>query len=109
MPEHMKFPILIVCPKCGVPLASSDRCGCDAQTRLADWEGIPRTLFGQDYWGESSRDKMVRALQLMDQMQWKEALSREMGDDPVHRHLTTQVGPDVVYQFPWNDIGSVLD
>jgi SAM-dependent methyltransferase len=103
------FPVPLVCPGCGAPLQPKGSCPCPAGTRLETWHGLPRTLFGQSYWGEFPRDTLAEVLALMEAMPWRDALRRAAGDEAVYRHLTSGVGADFLYGMPWERIETVLD
>jgi SAM-dependent methyltransferase len=103
------FPVNLVCFNCDSPLAPGQWCSCGARSKLEIWNGIPRTLFGQPYWGECSQETMNQLLGLLDQIHWREALDRVAKGQPVQRHLTASIGPDFIYSFPWQDITTVLD
>lgn len=105
---NLKCPIALVCPKCQRDLVfDGTSCACGAPIGLE--EGIPRLLFGQDYWGETSRDKMNRILSEVPRVGWRMALSTVVHDEPVHRHLTSGIRADLLHALPWNSIGNVLD
>lgn len=106
--EPRSFPAKLVCPACAQALDDEDRCGCE-QTRLQWWHGLPRTLFGQDYWGETSQAKMQCVLSMLESTPWREALRNVAGDEAVYRHLTEEIGTDFVYSMPWDRIQSVLE
>lgn len=103
-----KFPLPIVCPKCRQNIGQA-RCRCPAATELKWESGIPRTLFGQKYWGETSSEKMRQVLDLTSTMHWKDALAAVVKGEAVETHLLEPVGPDVVHAFPWSEIKTVLD
>jgi SAM-dependent methyltransferase len=84
-------------------------CACAAATRLEVWQGIPRLLFGQKYWGECSSEKMARILERMDEVPWKDALAEVVPDEPVQRHLCSTIGVDFVHGMPWDNIDTVLE
>src|ERR1700756_1060266 len=86
------FPVALVCPGCGEPLQPDCPCPCPAGTRLAEWHGLPRTLFGQSYWGECGRDTVAEVLAQMERLPWREALRQAAGAEAVYRHLTDGVG-----------------
>jgi SAM-dependent methyltransferase len=102
------FPVPLVCPACTKRFDDEDRCACQVP-RLEWWHGVPRTLFGQSYWGETSLSHMREVLDLMGSMPWREALRRVCGNEPVYRHLTAGVGVDIVYGMPWDNINTVLE
>lgn len=102
------FPVPLVCPGCAQPFDEEDSCAC-ATPRLEWWHGLPRTLFGQSYWGETSQANMHRVLDLLDTTPWREALRQVAGDEAVYHHLTSDIGPDFVYGMPWDKIRTVLE
>lgn len=101
-------PVEIVCPSCKQPLHEPG-CECSAGTRLEFDGGIPRLLFGQKYWGETSSANMARILELMETRHWREAVKTVAGKEAVHMHLNAPVGPDISHALPWQDIKTVLD
>ena len=103
-----RFPVSLICPACKQALEAPG-CGCPAGTRLTFENGMPRTLFGQKYWGETSSAKMARIVELTKSMHWTEALERVAKGVPMTEHLTASVGPDIVHSFPWHSIETVLD
>jgi SAM-dependent methyltransferase/aminoglycoside phosphotransferase (APT) family kinase protein len=102
------FPAPLVCPACQAP-AQVGTCSCAAQTRLELDHDIPRFLFGQKYWGETSSANMARVLDLADSMHWSDALAVVCKGEAVNDHLHAEVGPDFVYAMPWTEIDTVLD
>jgi SAM-dependent methyltransferase len=70
---------------------------------------VPRTLFGQQYWGETSSRTMTRILELTNTMPWRHAIAAAAKGEPVEKHLSETVGPDVIHAFPWGQIETVLD
>jgi SAM-dependent methyltransferase/thiamine kinase-like enzyme len=106
--EPRSFPVLLTCPECARPFADEVRCICTTQ-RLEWWHGLPRTLFGQAYWGETSRENMHQLLDLLDTTPWRDALRRVAGNEPVYRHLMEEIGTDFVYSMPWDKIRTVLE
>jgi SAM-dependent methyltransferase len=106
---ELRFPVDLICPSCGRVLTPAERCACPAGTTLQLWNGIPRLLFNQNYWGECSHAKMNALLARMDKVHWKQALKEIVPDEPVRAHLTNPIGTDFVYSMPWNEIETVLD
>lgn len=102
----LAFPLPLACPRCGAPLSPCSPCPCPAQTRLEAYHGIPRTYFGEDYWGECSREELGRILGLLDTTPWAEAVRREAA--PVAEHLLGPIGPDFLYGLPWEQMRRVL-
>jgi SAM-dependent methyltransferase len=70
---------------------------------------VPRTLFGQQYWGEFPHEKINALLSLTADMHWRDALKEVAGAEPVYRHLTADVGADFIYGMPWEEIETALD
>ncbi len=103
------FPLPLCCPECGAPIGDENRCSCVELSRLQWHHGIPRTLFGQSYWGETSRQNMHKVLALLERMPWREALKEVLPHEGLYRHLLKEVGPDFVYSMPWNEIRTVLE
>ncbi|HEX4048156.1 MAG TPA: hypothetical protein VH309_10000, partial [Elusimicrobiota bacterium] len=108
-PAKRAFPVPLVCPSCGAALTQDSACACPAATRLESWNGIPRLLFGQGYWGECSSEKMAEILRRMDAVPWREALQDTVPNEPFREHLTGSIGPDFVHGLPWGEIETVLD
>lgn len=108
VPGIQPFPVPLVCAVCANAFDDEGRCSC-REPRLEWWEGIPRTLFGQDYWGETSQSKMHEVLDLMGSMPWRQALEEICGNEDVYRHLTGEVGADIAYGLPWDSIHTVLE
>jgi SAM-dependent methyltransferase len=107
--QAFQFPVPLVCPVCQASLSTVGSCYCGENTKLEMWNGLPRTLFGQNYWGECSKEKMLEILETMGNVHWIEALKKVVPDEPVRRHLLTQIGPDFLYGMPWDKIRTVLD
>ena len=103
-----EFPVPLLCPACGAALAPG-RCACAAGTRLAIEGGIPRLLFGQKYWGETSSENMQRILDLTRQMPWRDALQTVVPDERVVGHLLSDIRADFVHAMPWSEIRTALD
>jgi SAM-dependent methyltransferase len=103
------FPVPLVCPGCGAPLRPHGTCSCPAGTRLEVWHGLPRTLFGQSFWGECGQEKMAEVLAGMERTPWREALRQAAGDEAVYQHLISGIGADFLYSMPWDRIETVLD
>jgi SAM-dependent methyltransferase len=108
-PVDLVFPVPLVCPSCGVRLAADAACACAAATRLETWNGMPRLLFGQRYWGECSSEKMAEILRRMDAAPWRRVLSEVVPGEDVEKHLTAFIGPDFVHGMPWDEVKTVLD
>ena len=109
-PERLAvFPVSLICHHCGTVLRPNSACGCEKVTRLEEWNGLPRLLFGQEYWGECNQEKMTTIIGALDKYHWKEALEKVVPDQSVLRHLTAGVGPDFIYGLPWDSIETVLD
>src|SRR6266702_3508382 len=68
------FPVRLVCPSCKSSLQLGRQCPCSANTRIELWKGIPRSYFGQEYFGECSPKVMKNALALLESHHWKAAL-----------------------------------
>ncbi len=109
LPERRTFPVPLVCPDCARPLDEDHRCGGGDGPRLQWWHGLPRTLFGQSYWGETSRETMRRLLDLLPATPWREALRQAARDEAVTKHLLQEIGADFVYGMPWDRIRTVLE
>lgn len=107
-PPLPNFPVPLVCPTCAHPLAETP-CSCGSGIRLSWEHGLPRTLFGQRYWGETSSEKMAQILALSERMHWRQALATAVPGEAVEAHLKAPIGPDFVYAIPWDDISTVLD
>ena len=103
------FPLPLCCPQCAELFSDENRCACVGSPRLQWHHGIPRTLFGQSYWGETSSENMQTIMGLLDRMPWREALKEVVAHEGLYRHLLEEVGPDFVYGLPWNDIRTVLE
>ena len=103
------FPIPIVCPHCHASLALEHSCRCAERPVVGDHKGIPRLLFGQKYWGETSSAKMARILELTEKMHWEAALRSVLGTAPLYAHLTAPIRADFLHAMPWNRINTVLD
>jgi SAM-dependent methyltransferase len=101
------FPVPLVCPTCKTGMSTEKQCTCRIASTLEYWNGIPRMLFGQKYWGECSSEKMSRILNRMGMHPWRQVIEEE--SPIVHKHLSSKIGPDFVYGMPWNEIESVLD
>jgi SAM-dependent methyltransferase len=102
------FPVPLVCPTCAHPFTPDDHCECD-DAKLSWWHGLPRTLFGQDYWGETSQATMERLLKLIDTTPWRDALVQVAESEPITKHLLEEIGTDFVYSMPWDRIRTVLE
>jgi SAM-dependent methyltransferase/aminoglycoside phosphotransferase (APT) family kinase protein len=107
--REASMPVALVCPGCGRALEWHKPCPCPARSRLESWQGLPRTLFEQKYWGECDQQTMSAVLDLMETTPWRQALKQVAGDQPVYHHLTSEIGPDFVHAMPWDRIGTVLD
>ena len=103
------FPVPLVCPNCGDNLIPEQVCGCPAHTALEIWQGVPRILFGQKYWGECSSEELRAVLDRMETMSWQQALRAVLGGKPVYKHLTSRIAADFIYSLPWDEISDVLD
>jgi SAM-dependent methyltransferase len=108
---EFSFPVPLVCPKCDAALLESRDAICSCGTRFELWNGIPRLLFGQRYWGECSSEQMAAILKRMDEVHWRQALKDVAGGEAVERHLSADIGTDFVFSMPDNietalDIGS---
>src|SRR5215212_2329321 len=108
-PAVHSFPLPLACPSCGEALMSAQPCACAAATRVEGWQGIPRLLFGQQYWGECSSEKMARILARMDEIHWRAALEEVVPNEPLQRHLCNPIGADFVHGMPWGEIDKVLE
>ncbi len=106
---RIAFPVELVCPACQRPFDGLGPCPCPAGQRLESFHGLPRTLFGQSYWGECSQERMHAILAATEHMHWKEALRQEAADEAVRQHLTRPIGADFLYGMPWDRIRTVLD
>ncbi len=102
------FPVPLVCPQCAQTFDDEKPCACGRQ-RLEWWHGLPRTLFGRSYWGETSQENMHRVLDLLETTPWRDALQQVAGDEAVYRHLMAEIGTDFVYSMPWDKIRTVLE
>jgi SAM-dependent methyltransferase len=71
--------------------------------------GMPRFLFGQRYWGETSSQKMRELLQEARKSNWRAALQRCVGDEPISKHLLSPIRADFLHAMPWDRIRNVLD
>jgi SAM-dependent methyltransferase len=71
--------------------------------------GMPRFLFGQRYWGETSSEKMRELLVEARKGDWRVALQRCVGDEPISRHLLSPIRADFLHAMPWDRIRNVLD
>lgn len=103
------FPVPIICPRCSAKLSDGECCSCTDRTRLKEHHGIPRVLFGQKYWGETSSANMRRILDLCTNISWREALRTVVGNTPLYSHLTAPIRADVLHAIPWTRIKTVLD
>jgi SAM-dependent methyltransferase len=106
---ELSFPVGVACPSCQEPLTLAGGCTCSTATRLEMWNGIPRLLFGQKYWGECSSEKMAQLLSRMDDVPWQEALKEVAPGEPVQRHLCSTIGVEFVHGMPWDKIDNVLE
>lgn len=102
------FPVALVCAACGAALALP-RCACAAATRMELEGGIPRLLFGQKYWGETSSANMAQILELTQRMHWRDALQSVVPNESVTGHLLSDVRADFVHAMPWSEIHTALD
>jgi SAM-dependent methyltransferase/aminoglycoside phosphotransferase (APT) family kinase protein len=103
------FPVALVCPSCGCTVVRSHRCTESGPLRAADYAGIPRFLFGQKYWGETSSDKMRQLLEGARHSDWRVILRRDLGNEPVSEHLLAPIRADFLHAMPWTSIRNVLD
>lgn len=102
------YPVTLVCNECGAVL-TPPRCACAAGTRMEMEDGIPRLLFGQQYWGETSSANMAQILELTKRMHWQDALRTVVPNESVTGHLLSDVRADFVHAMPWSEIRTVLD
>jgi SAM-dependent methyltransferase/aminoglycoside phosphotransferase (APT) family kinase protein len=103
-----QFPVPIVCSACGAEL-TPPRCTCAAGTHFTIERGIPRLLFGQKYWGETSSENMARILELTRSSHWRDALQSVVPDEAVTGHLLSDIRADFVHAMPWREIRTALD
>jgi SAM-dependent methyltransferase len=73
------------------------------------YSGMPRFLSGQRYWGETSSEKMRGLLQEARNGDWRAALQRCLGDEPISKHLLSPIRADFLHAMPWDRINNVLD
>ena len=73
------------------------------------YSGMPRFLFGQRYWGETSSEKMRELLQEARNSNWRAALQRCVADEPLSEHLLSPVRADFLHAMPWDRSRNVLD
>jgi SAM-dependent methyltransferase len=103
------FPAPLVCPVCGEGATSSSVCAGTGQPCMSVHFGIPRFLFGQEYWGETSSGKMRQLLAGAQSVPWRTALQRHAGDEPISQHLLSPIRADFLHAMPWDRIRTVLD
>jgi SAM-dependent methyltransferase len=72
-------------------------------------DGMPRFLFGQRYWGETSSEKMGELLQEARNSNWRAALQQCVGNEPISKHLLSPIRADFLHAMPWDRIRNVLD
>jgi|SRR5579883_233651 len=108
-PAGERFPVELICPKCGQPVVVGTPCAADVRPCAGDHAGMPRFLYGQDYWGETSSEKMRQLLAVAREISWRDALQRLLPDEPVTEHLLAPIRADFLHAMPWGSIRNVLD
>jgi SAM-dependent methyltransferase/aminoglycoside phosphotransferase (APT) family kinase protein len=104
-----EFPVALLCPRCGRRAVENLVCPETSSPCMTVSGGIPRFLFGQRYWGETSSEKMHQLLREARVGHWRMALQRCAGDEPISKHLLSAVRADFLHAMPWNRIRNVLD
>jgi SAM-dependent methyltransferase len=108
-PADGGFPVPLICPACGNAANPDSICVATGKPCVSHHLGIPRFLFGQPYWGETSSEKMARLLQRTRAEPWRSALREVVGDEPLYEHLLSAIRADALHAMPWNHIRMVLD
>jgi SAM-dependent methyltransferase len=101
------FPVPLICPKCSNAVEPNSLCAQTGRPCMEIYHGMPRFLFGQRYWGETSSDKMRQLLQEAAATSWRAAL--HTSNDPIAEHLLSPIRADFLHAMPWNRIRNVLD
>lgn len=107
--QRSGFPVSLVCPTCHKSATADSLCATTGKLCLTDYLGMPRFLFGQKYWGETSSEKMRKVLQAARDIGWRTALLRHVGDERLSKHLLAGVRADLLHALPWDRIRKVLD
>jgi SAM-dependent methyltransferase len=108
-PSFRPFPATLICPKCGKPPLANPVCAATGEPCMSSYGGMPRFLFGQRYWGETSSEKMGELLQEARNSNWRAALQRCVGNEPISKHLLSPIRADFLHAMPWDRIRNVLD
>ena len=106
--REFAFPVPIVCRNCGLTLFPAN-CSCHDPIKLEWYANIPRLLFGQNYWGETSYVKMMEILDYTKVMHWRQALDLVVKGESVEQHLNSAIGADAIFGLPWHRLKKVLD
>src|SRR5580765_4746656 len=102
--QRSGFPVSLVCPTCHKSATVDSLCATTGKPCLTDYLGMPRFLFGQKYWGETSSEKMRKVLQAARDIGWRTALLRHVGDERLSKHLLAGVRADLLHALPWDRI-----
>jgi SAM-dependent methyltransferase len=103
------FPATLICPKCGSPPLANPVCAATGEPCMSMYGDMPRFLFGQRYWGETGSEKMRELLQEAREGNWRAALQRCVGNEPISKHLLSPIRADFLHAMPWDRIRNVLD
>lgn len=103
------FPVKLVCPTCGQRVITGGICRATKRACAEEYSGIPRFLVGQEYWGETPREKMRALLAQARQVSWKESLQRVLPNEALTQHLLAPIRADYLHAMPWPCIREVLD
>jgi SAM-dependent methyltransferase/aminoglycoside phosphotransferase (APT) family kinase protein len=109
LPSTARFPVPLECPRCRRPMEIGSVCEQTGDLCMSFHAGVPRVLFGQDYWGEIGAQTMRRVLDEGRRSHWRTALERCIPEEPVTAHLLDPIRADFLHAMPWNRIHDVLD
>jgi SAM-dependent methyltransferase len=107
--DPIPFPVSLTCPKCKNVATRESVCSVTSQPCMTEDMGIPRFLFGQKYWGETSSANMARILAQAQATNWRDALLANAREEPISAHLLSGIRADFLHAFPWPRIKTVLD
>jgi SAM-dependent methyltransferase len=103
------FPAPLVCPTCRSVVTARSVCAGTGRPCVTIHADMPRFLLGQEYWGETGSEKMRQLLQGAREVNWRTALQRYVGGQPISQHLLSPVRADLLHAMPWDRIRDVLD
>src|SRR5208283_4497449 len=103
-PASRPYPGTLICPTCGSPALPNSVYATTGEACMSLYSGIPGFLFGQRYWGETSSEKMRELLHEPRNTDWRAALQRCVGNEPISKHLLSPIRADFLRAMPWDRI-----